>query len=587
MGWRFSTPGALAAAALVLAACGPSPKLALEISSPNETAYTNGAITIQVATWGDRPEKVELLRNGEVLARIAPPFQYTWDTTADAEGQYEITARAFKKGETFETTEPRIIVVDRTPPVIATRTPEIADLNVYVRDPIIAVFNEPVDPKSVNEGTVLVQSTWMPDPIAVDFSLSSDNLTLTIQMTQIPYAPGTLSVDLTGVRDRAGNTLGSDDSLWDFGLPEWYLNADGEHDEMFQSALGAHAAVTPDGVTYVAFSHTTFMSYHQAVVVRETDSKFEPVGDFPSTGNMDSDILDLASDSQGRILAVHSLLDWSTMQQSVEVLRFDAGTWTSLGAPDATGQPFNVGSEMKLAVGLDDTPIVAFQQFDGVDTNGYVATYTGGQWNVLGTLNYRALAPSVVYSLSPAVDADGNIGVAFVEFNGSIQLPILTVWNGTTWTPYVAVSYAYATSSGVRLAFDGTMPTLVWTEVTPTGDTDVFSCTFFYFNPPSWGYMTRPPLFVQAGAYAYLDGIGYDATGNLNVLFDESGPMASEAYWSRFTFDGWDTRSLGRFGGNTTAQATDLTFDPYGNAVVAMQEWLFNDPTVFVQTRNE
>ncbi len=114
----------------------------LAITSPSQTAYTNGMITIQVAaTPGNNPPaEVEIRVDGTMLTTVQQPFSYAWDTKNASEGSHQVDATATIGGTTI-TSKPVTIWVDRTPPFIAMRTPAQNATNVALSDPIqIVVF---------------------------------------------------------------------------------------------------------------------------------------------------------------------------------------------------------------------------------------------------------------------------------------------------------------------------------------------------------------------------------------------------------------------------------------------------------------
>ncbi|HZI12296.1 MAG TPA: Ig-like domain-containing protein, partial [Myxococcus sp.] len=111
--------------------------------APEGTAYTNGALEVRLEVEGHPADRVELLRDGEVLAELAPPYTYRWETAGEAEGTYRLEARAVLGEVAFES-EAREVVVDRTPPRLVSRTPEAGAEDVWVRAPVRAVFSEPL-----------------------------------------------------------------------------------------------------------------------------------------------------------------------------------------------------------------------------------------------------------------------------------------------------------------------------------------------------------------------------------------------------------------------------------------------------------
>ncbi|WP_161605171.1 Ig-like domain-containing protein [Myxococcus xanthus] len=201
-------------------------------------AYTNGALQLEATIEGGAAEAVEFRRDTELLARItAPPYTHTWNTQSAPEGEYQLTARAIRGGTTFTSLE-RTVVVDRTPPVVATRAPASSDSQVSARASLEATFSEPVRFSSISQDNVEVLAHGNTRLGAI-VSLSSDGTRLTITPTAPLPVPSTVLVKLGTsthpILDLAGNVLHSA-SEWVFTVPVWLPVG---------SALSAHAGATP------------------------------------------------------------------------------------------------------------------------------------------------------------------------------------------------------------------------------------------------------------------------------------------------------------------------------------------------------
>ncbi|MCP3168989.1 hypothetical protein [Myxococcus qinghaiensis] len=109
----------------------------VRIRTPGGTAYTKGVLDIGLEVTGHRPDRVELLRAGEVMAVLKSPYTYAWDTTGETEGEHRLGARVVF-GETVFTGQERVVVVDRTAPQVVSRAPEPGAQDVWVKSPIQA-----------------------------------------------------------------------------------------------------------------------------------------------------------------------------------------------------------------------------------------------------------------------------------------------------------------------------------------------------------------------------------------------------------------------------------------------------------------
>jgi hypothetical protein len=102
-------------ALLLLGACGGTPPGAAEVAivGLEATTYVHGPVTFVVAVVGGAPDSLELRRDG-VLFQVLAGAEFTWATASAPEGSYVFVARA-RRGTRVIDSEPRTIVVDRTP----------------------------------------------------------------------------------------------------------------------------------------------------------------------------------------------------------------------------------------------------------------------------------------------------------------------------------------------------------------------------------------------------------------------------------------------------------------------------------------
>lgn len=197
-----------------------APSLEVNISSPSSDTHTNGSVTFQVAVSGGTPDTVELMRDGEVLVNLSPPYTYTWDTTSEPEGAYEITARATLDGQSF-VSSPRTVTIDRTSPAVTSRTPAPGSSNVWVQEPIEVTFSEPLKESTITDSSVLLTASGGVN-LAKMLSLSEDATTVHVELVTSPDVPTTLTASLTsGITDLAGNALSVPSGAWSWSLPAW------------------------------------------------------------------------------------------------------------------------------------------------------------------------------------------------------------------------------------------------------------------------------------------------------------------------------------------------------------------------------
>ncbi|WP_076606354.1 Ig-like domain-containing protein [Cystobacter fuscus] len=315
----------------------PVSDLAVTITSPADTFYSSTSVTITVEVRGGVADTVQLLKNGELLAApTAPPFQYTWDTTLEAEKEYAITARALRAGKSFDS-KPVKVVVDRTNLQVASRTPTHGSTNVDYRTPFQVVFTKPVKVTTVNDTTVSFAVAGV--QAEKTLSLSSDGKTLTITPKERPTLPATFSFGLSrGITDLAGkalaNPITSTSSPWSFEVPDWYA---------FGGALEA---------------------------ITGTDTQLKD-----ST---------MVLDKEGNPIVAWSEERAPGGRSSIFVYRWDGRAFVPMGEP-LNGTPLGSAFKASMALGSDGNPIIAWEESDGFNENIYVKRWIGSTWQTVGT----------------------------------------------------------------------------------------------------------------------------------------------------------------------------------------------------------
>ncbi|MCY1031445.1 Ig-like domain-containing protein [Corallococcus sp. BB11-1] len=187
-------------------------------------AYTNGPLLLQFTVEGGSAEAVEILKDASVLAKpTGTPFAYTWDTTQEAEGSYQLSVRAIRGGATF-ISAPRTVVVDRTAPTVSSFLPARNAAAVGVHESIQVTFSEPMNPRTLTDASVQVTASDSA-PIDKSVNLSADGRTLTVTPINPLVAPNTLHVEFTNlvglvITDLAGNEV-VDMPAWSFSVPTW------------------------------------------------------------------------------------------------------------------------------------------------------------------------------------------------------------------------------------------------------------------------------------------------------------------------------------------------------------------------------
>jgi hypothetical protein len=408
------------------------------ISSPAGPVYTNGTVVIQVGTppGAPVPGTVDILSSGSQapLASIGPPFSFSWDTTNDPEGKYQITARAHF-GASTATSAPLTVNVDRTPPTIMTKTPLPNATNVDLTVPIVVTMSEALAPPTVTGSTVQLSNGGNAVPSKTLLSADGTTLTITLSQRQSLSLPATIQELLPGtITDLAGNPLST--TSWTWAAPLW-------------------------------------LQY----------------------GSIQGGSPDLALDSKGNpvVCTVAERGAVGSGDFQVTIGRHTAGTtWdTSLGSPQGPqGSSFVVGASA-VTVAPDDNPVVAWPEFEGSNTGNpsdiHVAKWTGTAWDTslpqlsdeqgAGT---NAIAPR----LAPA--PSGQFFVAWTEVSQTYVTSVYAArWTGSSWDQsYGGIAKIGAMLSMLRVTLTG-QPVVTWSSSVDGGGLS-------RWTGPSWGSTTFP-----------------------------------------------------------------------------------------------
>ncbi|WP_158626629.1 Ig-like domain-containing protein [Corallococcus interemptor] len=295
-------------------------------------AYTRGPLLLQFTVEGGAAEQAEILKDTTVLVKpTGSPYSFTWDTTSEAEGTYQLSIRATRGGAAF-ISAPRTVIVDRTAPTVASFLPARDAATVGVHDAIQVTFSEPMNPNSVTESAVGLK-TGTGAAIAKSVALSADGKTLTVTPLSALAAPSTVQVDFTAaasaLTDLAGNGVVAAPA-WSFSVPTW---------------LPLGGAVSATGGATSAES-----------VILKLDHNDRPI------------LAWVESDGTNK---------------NVYVSRWSGETWTMLGAPlnglTALGTD---AANPTLAIDAYGEPVVAWDEATGssYDSTIFIRRWTGMKW---------------------------------------------------------------------------------------------------------------------------------------------------------------------------------------------------------------
>lgn len=381
-------------------------------SPGQDTVYVNGPLSLQVSVEGGTADYVEVLRNETVLTRLSTaPYQYTWDTTQAPEQTYSLTVRAVRGAATFTTATAKTVVVDRTAPTVASRTPGPGASNVSVKEVIQVSFSEALKASTVKDASVLVAAGST--NLAKTLSASADGKTLTVTLAAPLPIESTVSLTLgtptEPLTDLAGNAVAA--TPWTFTVPAWLPMG------------GAISALT---------------------------------------GNTPAENMTMQVGPNGIPVIAWSELDSAKNENHIYVRRWTGGQWESVGGAlsGVTGAGTHANSPALVLDGLSN-PIVLWDE----SSNLY-----GMKWGATGWASLPAFptleSGSGRYEPSVLLDGSGNllVGADYNDSFGNVEVFSLgtgqSAWRSVTFTATHDVrqpggtSLAMATSGQVFIAYN-------------------------------------------------------------------------------------------------------------------------------------
>ena len=563
---RWALAPAVGFTAALLAACsqGGGNATPVEIVDPAGTIYTNGTVSVTVRVSDPTVDEVELLLDGEVVGTRVGPLAWELDTTPFAEAEYSLVARASFGGR-IHSSEPRTLVVDRTAPTLLQvhSLPANGSSTVWLRDPVVAVLSEPLDPDSVADGRFTVSDPS--GPLDLRLELSHDGRSLLAYHQEVPSLPTKVVADFSPeLTDLAGNGFVYPEGEWRWGLSDWLLPGGEEEILGPESTYGGNVTIGAgeDGHLYVArrehvYKEGTGDDYDVLVSVWDGSSWTQlggPVeGDDPLLFGDEPDLTVLPDGTP--VVAQYTWLnDGSDPPAELEVSHWDGSAWSPLGeiellddsSPDAPA----------IAAGPAGLPVIAYSQFR-LPGKISVQQWSGTEWEALG----EPLGSGAFRQADVAVD-DRNRPLVLWSEDGQLQL---ARWQSGVWTILGGADSlnpgSYATGARVEALADGS-PIVAWRDAADsTGDANRILIAR-WDDEQGWqavgelqlaaGIPGSPAIAPAAGNGAYF---GWSQSGEIHVAH-------------------WDGSRMSLLPGPINARAGNPGYDPdivlsYGSPVVA------------------
>ncbi|WP_426755807.1 Ig-like domain-containing protein [Myxococcus sp. Y35] len=579
---RFLPPPWTAVVLLCASACINVPAIEpaqaeVRITSLEGTTYTNGTVELRLAVTGHAPDRVELLKNGEVLAELASPYVYTWDTSSEAEGTYRLEARA-TLGDTAVVSERRDVVVDRTPPHVASRVPEPGAQEVWVQSPIRAEFSEPMKASTVTTESVHLRVGDV--AVAHTVSLSEDGKTLTVVPVTAMTAPSTADLAFSGtLTDLAGNEAVDLGTAWSWVLPEFVPYP-------FHSAVpsGAHNRWLKPYIKVDPRGHPVVLAWkndgttESLLVTRWTGNTWEQLGSNLKTSAQDYSIhtptLQLLPDGTPIVAWQEDI--GAEFNNYIHVAKWTGTDWSRLGGEQGIfpEQPHAWGFSMRLT--KQGHPVVAVDMDPEASEGGTIHVYKWiqDQWQRVGT-PLEGESESSTATPFLALDAHDNPIVAFTHEDGEGRIFVWR-WDGEYWTRLGSTLNSYNehhSGAPISIAFDSTNhPIISWTGYAPPlREYEIF---FKTWSPDGWIPLSPPTRHIGTSSRG-VAAIHFIPDQGLFAASTESADNRTSIHLNKYVDNHWlsvwntrnsfdESRSVG----------TDLSVDisPLGDIVLGWSE---------------
>jgi len=554
-------------------------------SPAGSVTYTNGALQLEVTIEGGAADTVEFHRDTQLLARVmAPPYTITWDSRGMPEGEFQLVARATRSGTSF-TSVTQTVVVDRTPPVVASRAPASSDSQVSARTPLEATFSEPVRSSSITQDNVEVLAHGN-TRLEASVSLSSDGTTLTITPTMPLPAPSTVLVKLgtstQPIQDLAGNVLQSA-TEWLFTVPVWLpvgsplsarpgatpaenavlkLDADDRPvvawSEFDGSAKNIHVArwngatwvhlggalsglagsgthaenptlhIDAEGRVLIAWHEATGVGFGKNVYARRWNHTFwEDLPTFPITGTEEAYIAEpcITQTSTGTIYVYATHLRGAGRLVAFE-LRSDETNWTTIDVHrpsdyDTTGSSTISAHGTNVFVSYD-----AYHAQHETRVVGVLLNHSGAMGGSIIT------APQEVGAVTPSI-ATSAVGAPSVVWKEVLKSTAessihFSSWTGSEWAEPTHLSHQSTHNTEPSLAIgDNGIPTVAWSGVSNSQR----SIHVAHKLTSGWEPI-GPPLRATTGSsvQAHRPALALDRQSRPWLTWHEAGPSGTDIH---------------------------------------------------------
>lgn len=487
-------------------------KAEVRITSPDGTAYTNGVLEVRLEVTGHTPERVELLSDGEVLAEVAAPYVYAWDTKGVAEGAHQLVARAVF-GEVTFASEAREVVVDRTAPTVVSRTPEPGAQDVWVKAPIQAVFSEPVKVGSLTSDSVKLTVGGV--EVARTVSVGADGRTVAVVPGAGYEASNSVTLEfLPQATDLAGNSVSLAEP-WTWLVPYWipWGNSD--------NAIVRDQSGWVDKYAYDSSGNLTAIWQAQYTNSFSISVRRFEAGDWTALGQVlvstknefEIPSKDIVLDGSGTPVIAWSQLGTSSSAE-ISIKKWVDNQWVSLGNGLSSLDGLPRRQFFDLQTSPRGTPSIAWSAEDGSGTGKMcMSEWRTSEWALTGTC--IGILTNPVYYTNPTLKFSpaGYATVAWFEEQGGYNKFSASQYVNGTWTRLDSGNDEHSTDlqiTSISMTFNsGGLPAIAWNFPLGGGS---YALITEYWSGEAWQLLGTVPPYRPTGPQG-VHSLQADASG--------------------------------------------------------------------------
>ncbi|HTE53385.1 MAG TPA: Ig-like domain-containing protein [Kofleriaceae bacterium] len=422
------------------------------------------------------------------------------------------------------------------PLTILARTPDRNDPNVWIYDPIELEFSQPLDPDSIDDAALSLNSRNRPVPF--DLELSPDRTRLIARITAPLETPASLTIAVAeSVRNDAGQGFAGD--LWIVGLPPWQQIAP------VPAAAGTRPATAADSTGQVAAAWID--AGGAAVVSRLERGAWSQIGSALGAGAV-TDVRLVFGDGDAPIAA------WREGAEA-HVSRFDGTDWVALGGPLPTVD----GAAADLAVDGDGQPVVGAVTSEGIA----VLVWNGEAFAPLGPV-----LPVADGTTEMSLAMDGSVPVVAASSGDALSVSRL---DGDGWSEVGGGPVAGEGASAPDLVARSGDLAIAWRSEDGASSHVLASRLDGDGAPAVWrAVATAADLDIQDAAGSPTIALGAD--GEVTLAWAERGDGGPQIYAARSAAGAWQFLDSALTGADGEAGDPAVALDSRGVPAVVWRE---------------